>query len=260
MEQARSALGKEQTSNRIMHLGPNAHVLTFPVAMDQLLNVVSFVTDPNDWPHARLSAPADKSAVLETFAEFGPGVRTIMGLLPEQLDAWAVFDMFDHPAPSYVKDRVCLSGDAAHACAPHHGAGAGFGIEDAVVLAEVVARAAEEAVGSSGLDKEELVQRALWTYNNVRYERTQWLVHSSRLIGELFEWQDEGAGRDPGKCEQEVYWRSHQIWDYDIEAMVKHTRAEFQRAVSCKGGWKDGQITDKEWWFGCTENSTAEID
>jgi 2-polyprenyl-6-methoxyphenol hydroxylase-like FAD-dependent oxidoreductase len=39
----------------------------------------------------------------------------------------------------FAKGRVCLAGDAAHASTPNQGGGAGFGIEDALVLAEVLA-------------------------------------------------------------------------------------------------------------------------
>jgi 2-polyprenyl-6-methoxyphenol hydroxylase-like FAD-dependent oxidoreductase len=36
--------------------------------------------------------------------------------------------------PTFAKGRVCLAGDAAHASTPNQGGGAGFGIEDALVL------------------------------------------------------------------------------------------------------------------------------
>ncbi|ROV95568.1 hypothetical protein VSDG_05263 [Cytospora chrysosperma] len=230
MNQARKALGEDKSSTRYMHLGPGGHVLTFPVAMGKFLNVVAFTSSAEEWPSKdRLTLPATKEEAVLAFAGFGPVVTAIMGLLDERLDKWAVFDTFDHPASTYISQggRVCVMGDAAHAAAPHHGAGAGFAIEDAVVLAVALEDAAQmlktKAPGDShAVDK--VLQAALSAYEDVRLERTRWLVETSRFIGELYEWQVEKCGSDSTKCVQEVFTRSHKIWDYDIEGMLEETR------------------------------------
>ncbi|KAI8183532.1 FAD-dependent monooxygenase azaH [Colletotrichum sp. SAR 10_86] len=48
---------------------------------------------------------------------------------------WGLFDLGDHPVPTFSRGRICLIGDAAHASTPHQGAGAGLCIEDAATLA-----------------------------------------------------------------------------------------------------------------------------
>ncbi|KAI4246920.1 MAG: hypothetical protein LQ352_006264 [Teloschistes flavicans] len=231
MDKARALLGDYKVSTRFMHLGPNAHALTFPVGMGTVMNVVAFATDPNDW-HAKdggFTAPATRNDAVEAFAAFGPAVRSIMSLLPEELDKWAIFDTYDHPAPSYVRGRLCLAGDAAHAAAPHHGAGAGYGVEDALVLATLMKAVSE----TTGWPRAEMVRAALETYNDVRYERTQWLVDSSRVVGELFEWQDQRCGSDTEKFGPEIERRSRQIWDYEVDNMVQDALVQFwQRVVS----------------------------
>jgi 2-polyprenyl-6-methoxyphenol hydroxylase-like FAD-dependent oxidoreductase len=50
-------------------------------------------------------------------------------------------------AEDWHRDHVLLIGDAAHACAPHLGQGAGMAIEDAVVLAEEMGR--DQGVGTA---------------------------------------------------------------------------------------------------------------
>ncbi|CAO1604833.1 MAG: hypothetical protein LQ349_000471 [Xanthoria aureola] len=229
MARARAALGNDKASTRFMHLGPDAHVLTFPVAMGTFMNVVAFVTDAEDWSleAGKFTTPATKDDAVRAFAGFGPAVRAIMGLLPDKLDKWAIFDTRDHPAPTYAQGRLCLAGDAAHASAPHHGAGAGHGIEDALVLATVIKAVENVSVGS----RVSRIGTALRTYNAIRYERTQWLVESSRVVGELFEWQDEARGRDPEKFGREIDWRSHQIWDYNIDEMIRDTEAQFSQRL-----------------------------
>jgi len=233
MDKVRAALGEYKVSTRFMHLGPNAHALTFPVAMGTVMNVVAFVTDPKDWPadDNKFTARASKSEAAEAFSAFGPAVRAIMSLLPDELDKWAIFDTRDHPAPTYVRGRVCVAGDAAHAAAPHHGAGAGCGVEDALVLATLMEAAGDAAAGGSGGSRSEILRAALVTYNDVRYERTQWLVDSSRVVGDLYEWRDPHCGSDPEKFGREIEWRSHEIWDYDVDEMVRNTLGQFSRRL-----------------------------
>ncbi|KAL8716694.1 MAG: hypothetical protein Q9225_006002 [Loekoesia sp. 1 TL-2023] len=229
MNKARAVLGDDKTSTRLMHLGPNAHALTFPVAMGTVMNVVAFVTDANDWvaEESKFTAPATRDEAMNAFSAFGPAVRAIMSLLPDELDKWAIFDTRDHPVPTYVQGRLGLAGDAAHAAAPHHGAGAGFGIEDALVLATLI-----KAVESSSVrGRTGTIRTALMTYNDIRYERTQWLVDSSRVVGELYEWQNQDCGSDPEKFGREVDWRSHQIWDFNVDKMVRDTLDQFEQRL-----------------------------
>lgn len=229
MEKARAALGEAKASTRYMHLGPNAHALTFPVAMGTVMNVVAFVTDPSDWAaeDGKLTAPATRKEAVQAFSAFGPAVRAIMGLLPDELDKWAIFDTRDHPVPKYNYGRLGLAGDAAHAASPHHGAGAGHGIEDALVLATLM-KAVEDTPARSRV---ETIRAALRIYNDIRYERTQWLVDSSRIVGELFEWQDPHCGSDPEKFGREIDRRTHEIWDYDVDEMVRSTTDQFIQRI-----------------------------
>ena len=239
MQKAREALGEDKSSTRYMHLGPEGHVLTFPVAMGAFLNVVAFVTSPGEWPSKdRLTLPASKEDAVRSFAGFGPVVTAIMGMLDDKLDKWAIFDTFDNPVTKYVSEagRICLVGDAAHAAAPHHGAGAGFAIEDALVLAVALEDAADLLRKSCGVAKEDVLRAAFSTYEGVRFERTQWLVETSRFIGELYEWQVPECGRDPAKCLGEVESRSHKIWDYDIEGMLRETRELFDQKMKRSSG------------------------
>ena len=223
MDKARAALGTFKTSNRVMHCGPNAHALTFPVANNTILNVVAFVTDPEEWPHDRYVVPATKTECTKAFSEFSPVVRSLMDLLPETLDKWAVFDTRDRPVPSYVKGRLCLAGDAAHASSPHHGAGAGSGVEDCLALAVLLDVASKQ----TKIDRPTAVCAALQVYNKVRYERSQWIMDTSRVIGEIYEFQNPECGTDHAKIAREIHDRSHKIWDYDVDAMVTDTLSQF---------------------------------
>jgi salicylate hydroxylase len=139
--------------------------------------------------------------------------------------------MNNHPAHTYTKGRVAVCGDAAHASSPYHGAGAGFAIEDALVLAELIQKADNllgAGSGSSGKSMAEIIKAALETYSEVRLERTQWLVEGSRYMGEVYQLQH---GRDRERIKEEIDWRSHRIWDYDVGKMVVDATTKLEKRV-----------------------------
>jgi salicylate hydroxylase len=172
MGKAVAALGYFKAHNLHVHMGPKAHVLTFPVAGHALMNVVAFVTDMDDWPSEEdVTAPATKDEVLKAFANWGPAVRAITNMLPDELDKWGIFDTYDNPAPTFVSGRVCLAGDAAHASSPHHGGGAGIGMEDALVLASLMERVTT-TIRKSPVGKNKALVAAFAAYDPVRRERT----------------------------------------------------------------------------------------
>jgi 2-polyprenyl-6-methoxyphenol hydroxylase-like FAD-dependent oxidoreductase len=67
------------------------------------------------------------------------------------------------------KGRVVLLGDAVHATTPHLGQGAGMAIEDSIVLAQEIAKAASP-------------QEAFAAYRNRRFERCRFIVEKSLEI------------------------------------------------------------------------------
>jgi 2-polyprenyl-6-methoxyphenol hydroxylase-like FAD-dependent oxidoreductase len=73
--------------------------------------------------------------------------------------------------PPWYRGRVLLIGDAAHATTPHLGQGAAQAVEDAVVLAELLAKDAP-------------VRELLDAFMKRRYERNKFVVESSVQIGE----------------------------------------------------------------------------
>lgn len=227
MEQAIEALGEEMAVNAKMHLGPDRHVLTFGVNGGKTMNVVAFTTTKDEWPNSqKLTLPTRKEHALRDFEGWGKNVITILKMLKDDLDSWAIFDMLDHPAPTYTKGRICVAGDAAHSTSPHHGSGAGFAIEDSAVLAELLA--------SPGADTPAGLQAVFRVFDERRRGRTQWLVESSRRVGDLFEWRADGVGSVVKKIERELNERHQVIWQGDIGKMIREAKSELQHTLSAK--------------------------
>lgn len=223
MEKAVEAIGEERAKNSCMHMGPNNHVLTFPVNHGQVLNIVAFHTTDEDWPDSqRLTRPAKRQDALRDFAGYGPNVMALLKLTKPDLDVWAIFDL-KNPVPQFNKGRVCIAGDAAHATSPHHGAGAGFCIEDSLVMAELLADDRVQTAAD--------LEAAFTAFDLNRRARGQWLVESSRFIGDTYEWRAEGVGDDFKKIEDEINRRNNIIADYDIEAGCGHATQELDRLL-----------------------------
>ncbi|KAI0161031.1 hypothetical protein GGR52DRAFT_586350 [Hypoxylon sp. FL1284] len=253
MEQAEPALGAFKAYNQHMHTGPGAHVLHFPVAAGRLLNVVFFVREPGDWPLGdpngvgNMTRPAARADVAAAFAGWGPTVTRLVALLPDVLDKWAIFDTYDHPAETYVRGRVCVAGDAAHAAAPHHGAGAGIGVEDALALCTLLelATATATARGGGGKATAVVVEAALRVYDEVRPPRSRWLVQSSRDVCDVYEGTHPDMGDDWDRCLADIKARSHRLWYFDIDGMLRELRDGYRARVPVSGAEeKDGKGDD----------------
>lgn len=158
----------------------------------------------------------------------GPTVRSITELLLEKLGKWVIFDTYDHPASKYVAGRVCLAGDAAHASAPHHRAGAGIGVEDAFALCTLLEKLMKIPWASPEA-RAKAVAEAFIIYNDVRRERCEWLVNSSRNVCDIYEWIYPETRTDWDKCEAEITRRSHRLWCFDVEGILEELDERFKQ-------------------------------
>lgn len=257
MPDAVAAIGEYKSSRRFMYNGPGAHVITYPVAGNTFLNVLVVISDSRgEWPaeliaQGKHTVRGSKQEAVDAFRGWNRTVRSIVDLLPDELEKWAIFDMAEHPAETYVKGRVALAGDAAHATGPHLGAGGGLGVEDALCLAGLVQalprqirRRREEGVVRSALVEKKpegeerrdvevekgklLVERALKIYNDLRYERTQWVMQATREAVDLFQWKD-GRGREPVEFAKEITEKFHKIWNYGVDDMVQKAVEELEK-------------------------------
>ncbi|OJJ46567.1 hypothetical protein ASPZODRAFT_142375 [Penicilliopsis zonata CBS 506.65] len=225
MEKAVEAIGEELASNACMHIGPKNHMLTFPVNQGKTLNIVAFHSSQDEWKeYPRLTRMGTRDEALADFHAFGENVTRLLKLTDEQLSVWAIFDLADHPVPFFSKDRICIAGDAAHATSPHHGAGAGFCLEDSAVLAALLA--------DGSVRSHAHIKVALAVYDDLRRERAHWLVQSSRFMGNGYQCMADGVGSDLGKLEAEINRRNAIIADFDVEALCRDATAELASRLS----------------------------
>ncbi|KZL85561.1 salicylate hydroxylase-like protein [Colletotrichum incanum] len=222
MPQAVDILGPERATASGLWVSSNVHFVSYPIARRTMLNVVAHCTNAMDWPSGtQLTLPADMQSCLEDVKRLSPRLQKVIQSL-KGLDRWGQFDLGDHPPPTYAKGRICLIGDAAHATTPHQGAGGGICIEDAAVMASLLA---EDGV-KCGTD----IEAVFATFDAHRRERGEWLIKSSRRAGELYELQSE-HGKDFQKLGAEVQATAKKMWGFDIEANIREAVEDLKKRL-----------------------------
>lgn len=132
--------------------------------------------------------------------------------------------MGDHPIPYFNKGRIVLCGDAAHATTPHHGAGAGFCVEDSAVLSELLA--------DRRVTEPSQLAAVFAAFDAARRPRGHWLVQSSRRMAELY--QDRAPDlrqADVGAFRREMEERFRTVWDYDLEQAIREAKEDLHRRL-----------------------------
>ena len=135
--------------------------------------------------------------------------------LIESPDKWALFEHL--PSPTYAKGCFCILGDAAHATTPHCGAGAGFAIEDAYILAGLLSPDIIQSTSD--------IERAFRVYDESRRPRSQELVRRSHSQGMTFDMQGEdGVKLTEEGVRESLTNNMAWVWDVDLAAVLKDAK------------------------------------
>ncbi|KPF71659.1 hypothetical protein IP69_05720 [Bosea sp. AAP35] len=156
-----------------LHLGPGRHAVHYPVAGGRETNLV-IVRRARE---AREGWSRDGEANM--LASHIAGASKPLRELAEAASGWQVWSLFDRKPAAMARGRVALLGDAAHPVLPFLAQGASLAIEDAAVLARLLAQALE-ADGAGG------VPSALAAYAAARAARVARVQDASRGNGRVF--------------------------------------------------------------------------
>jgi 2-polyprenyl-6-methoxyphenol hydroxylase-like FAD-dependent oxidoreductase len=148
--------------------------------------VVPLADDETYWfatqnaPAGQRDAPgAARETLLGLFGAWHAPIGDLLRATPEEHIVRT--DIADRdPDGPWVRGRVALLGDAAHAMTPNLGQGGAQAIEDAAVLAHLLARDGD-------------VPAALRAYEAARRPRVRAVVHQARRLGALGQWEGAAA-------------------------------------------------------------------
>ena len=183
-----------------MWLGKGRHFLAFPVRAGKLINYVGFVPTDEQMKES-WSAPGDPDVLRQAFAGWDPRIGQL--LKEVQLTfRWALYDR--EPLPVWIRQRLCLLGDAAHPMLPHLGQGANQSIEDGMALATILTRADPTSA-----------PRALLAYERLRRERVAQVQRGARENGLRYDSAYSDLGVRDAEITAHAAFRKR-LYDHDV--------------------------------------------
>lgn len=153
-------------------MGPDAHLVHYPVRGGDEINVVAIIED--DWREEGWSAPGDPDVLARRFASWNSRARSLIGAA-ESWKRWALVDRA--PETRWSRARMTLLGDAAHPMMPFIAQGASQAVEDAACLGALIAGTGRDAKAIAG---------ALQRYDSLRIPRTARVQKAARSQGRLY--------------------------------------------------------------------------
>ncbi len=157
-------------------LGPEAHLVHYPVRGGAAVNIVAIIEDA--WQGPDWSAPGASADILARFSGWAAEPRALLKL-PDSWSKWALFERAQ--ARTWSAGPVAILGDAAHPMLPYLAQGGAMAIEDAAVLADFLARWPEQPA------------RAFEAYAGRRQARTLRVARESRRNGHAYHWWGPAA-------------------------------------------------------------------
>jgi salicylate hydroxylase len=153
----------------VLWLGPDAHLVHYPVQGGRMINLVAIVGD--DRRISGWSAAGRRADLVARFRGWHKEARTLI----ETPESWLKWSLYDRPHPRpWGEGPVTLLGDAAHAMLPFLAQGGAMAIEDAAVLASCLARHSENPAV------------ALRLYEGLRRRRTARAQRAARTNGRVY--------------------------------------------------------------------------
>jgi salicylate hydroxylase len=169
-------LPREQASRRVqLWMGPNAHLVAYPISGGRQINVVAVV--PGTWNRPGWSAPGDVAEIKTIFASspWPSAARMLIGAV----DEWRKWTLFTVPGGGgWSSGAVALLGDAAHAMLPFAAQGAAMAIEDAAVLAK--------CLGETQNERGPAIAVAMQRYVRLRRQRVSRVQRAARQSGRIY--------------------------------------------------------------------------
>ncbi|KIW00217.1 uncharacterized protein PV09_08257 [Verruconis gallopava] len=199
-------------------MGPRKGWTMYPISGGTEVNIVCFMYDENAWEGAQVTREVTREEMEAEFENFDGRLKSMLEFVKP-----IKWPLFHHPdTPTYYNGHICLLGDSAHASSPSQAAGAGQGLEDALILSRLL-----------GLVRsKDQISIALEIYDSIRRPRAQGVVRESAQVGRAYYLIDPKFGDDLVKITEDANRRLPLIWWHDLDGDVKRAEDTFREKVS----------------------------
>ncbi|KAH7400608.1 hypothetical protein DE146DRAFT_467615 [Phaeosphaeria sp. MPI-PUGE-AT-0046c] len=200
------------------YFGHGRSAVTYRISEGEEFNYLLCVATNTPWPLDNAVTQNVSHEVM--MADFeGPGIddRFRQLLVKAKPIRWG---LFHHPrTSSYHRGRVALLGDSVHASLPFQAAGAAQGIEDALVLSNVLEAISRDQ--DRDMNRYSRVCAALDAYDSVRRPRAQKQLTQSAEVASMLFFQHEVAGDDMTQILPRLqHGRFDWLWFHDVQEDV----------------------------------------
>ncbi len=169
-------LPRDYTSPRVqLWMGPNAHLVAYPISGGRQINLVVVV--PGTWTRPGWSTPGDGVELKSVFgsSRCASAARMLIGAV-DSWRKWALFTLAE--GSNWHEGAVALLGDAVHGMLPFAAQGAAMAIEDAAMLAK--------AVSESPIETPAQAASAMKRYAQLRRSRVTRVQRLARRQGRIY--------------------------------------------------------------------------
>jgi len=200
LEATRGLIAPDRTS---LLLGPGYHLVAYPLPHRGLANVVVFS------PARRPQADAESRPTRPDLPRASTRDPRLSALLSLAGDTWTAWPLYTVRTGDWHRGNISLIGDAAHAMLPFQAQGAAMAIEDAAVLAPLLATSPDAGT-------------AFRRYQMARQRRVTRVARVSRANGDIFHMRwplalARNAAMRMGGA-QSHFRRLNWLYGYDAEA------------------------------------------
>ncbi|KDN73493.1 salicylate 1-monooxygenase [Streptomyces olindensis] len=192
-------------------LGPDRHLVHYPISAGTQINIVAF-GPAHDWTAESWSAEGRIEDLRAEFAGWSDDLRALLEAAGNT-GRWALLDR--DPLPRWTNGPVALLGDAAHPMFPFFAQGAAQAMEDAAVLVGCLA------------DRSDDPAAALSRYEDIRRPRATRVQQMSRGRAESNHLPDGPAqqARDASFSSADPFAHNGWIYGHDAELSVREALA-----------------------------------
>ncbi|OJJ04196.1 hypothetical protein ASPVEDRAFT_135768 [Aspergillus versicolor CBS 583.65] len=202
-----------------MYLGDNRCCITYLISKGDEFNFLLCAIDDKPWEfknvvsqkitHEAMMADFGGSSVDERFR------RLLSKAMPVK---WGFFH--HRYTSTYYRDRVVLLGDSAHASLPFQAAGSGQGLEDSLILSNILAKIYGAADQGAALGP--YIRAGFAAYDSIRRPRAQRQLETAYEMSHMIHFQHSETGKEmekiAGKLQEGWFdW----IWFHDLNGDIE---------------------------------------
>ena len=211
MDYAMQHIDKRWRSVVFIGLGPRGQVNCLPVNNGTRLNAGVAIRG------AQFTGAKLDPAMYSDYSEEAQQIVRMVARDPST--KWKAID-HDH-APTYIRGRVAMIGDAAHASLPFAGNGAAQALEDSAVLDRLF----------SQLSSPDQIGALLAAYDATRRPRSQAVVDLARKFGRVYAYAEEGIRDDAARIREFFKGAAAYTNNFDVEGQNEDAMGLFVKTM-----------------------------